>query len=83
MGESPVITQSGHAPKVQLGCGTLLLIALIVMIFSGRGSERELKREIQELNAKIDRLEQKIDALGAESDVSPTEPDVVREAAPP
>ena len=83
MEENAVATQSGHAPKVQLGCGTLLLIALIVMIFSGRGSNRELKGEIEELNTKIDRLEQKIDALSAESDAEPARAEVAGEAAPP
>lgn len=54
--------------KVQLGCGTLIVIAIIVMIFSGdRGSSR-LRADIQELNHKIDRLESKIDSLSKQLD---------------
>ena len=35
--------------RVQLGCGTLIIIALIVMIFSGRSNMDELKGNVQEL----------------------------------
>ena len=50
--------------KVQLGCGTLMIIALIVMIFSGGSAYRiHLQNRVDELNQKIDRLEQKIDKL--------------------
>lgn len=56
-----------QTPKVQLGCGTLILIAIIVIIFSDRGEDRKLRRSIEELNAKVDRLEKKIDALGAQA----------------
>jgi cell division protein FtsL len=51
--------------KAQLGCGTLIVIAIIVMIFSGGRDSSKLKREVRELNQKIDRLERKIDALSA------------------
>ena len=50
---------------VQLGCGTLILIAIIVAIFSGDNSDRKLRKEVGELHEKIDRLERKIDALSA------------------
>ncbi len=53
-----------QTPRVQLGCGTLILIALIVIIFSGRDGRR-LSREVESLHQKIDRLEKKIDALSA------------------
>lgn len=59
--------KSDQSPKVQLGCGTLILIALIVMIFSGRGQQTALQETVQQLNSKLDRLEQKIDALTAAS----------------
>lgn len=55
---------NNQTPKVQLGCGTLILIALIVIIFSDRGDEKKLARAVEELSAKIDRLEKKIDARG-------------------
>jgi outer membrane murein-binding lipoprotein Lpp len=49
--------------KVQLGCGTLIIIAIIVMMFSGGQESKELKESIDALNAKVERLEQKIDEL--------------------
>lgn len=49
--------------KVQLGCGTLIVIGIIVMIFSGDRGSSQLRAEIQPLNQKIDRLESKIDSL--------------------
>ena len=38
-----------NSNRVQLGCGTLIIIALIVMIFSGRSNVDELKGNVQEL----------------------------------
>lgn len=54
--------------KVQLGCGTLIVIALIVMFFSGGRDSDELRRSVDELNAKVDRLEKKIDELSEKAD---------------
>lgn len=51
--------------NVQLGCGTLIVIAIIVMIFSGGRSDKETRKELRDLNRKIDRLEKKIDAISA------------------
>lgn len=59
--------KTDQTPKVQLGCGTLILIALIVLMFSGRGGTQKLQSTIDELNAKVDRLEKKIDALAPHS----------------
>lgn len=43
------------------GCGTLILIAIIVAMFSRGGADdiRELRKDIQSLEQKIDRLEVK------------------------
>ena len=49
--------------KVQLGFGTLIIIGLIVMFFSGGRDSEQLRNRVGELNQKIDRLEQKIDKL--------------------
>lgn len=49
--------------SVQLGCGTLIIIALIVMFFSGSRDTKEMRSQLDALNRKIERLEQKIDAL--------------------
>ncbi len=47
-----------------LGCGTLIIIAIIVAIFSRGGADdiSELRKEIQSLQQKIDRIEVKLDA---------------------
>ena len=49
--------------KVQLGCGTLIIIAIIVMLFSGGNDSRKLRSQLDDLNRKVDRLEKKIDEL--------------------
>jgi cell division protein FtsL len=48
--------------RVQLGCGTLIIIA----IFSGRDDLGKVQRELEDMNRKVDRLEQKLDALSQE-----------------
>jgi hypothetical protein len=48
---------------VQLGCGTLIIIAIIVMIFSGGDDRKKLQRELEAMNQKVDRLEKKLDEL--------------------
>ncbi len=52
-----------NSNRVQLGCGTLVIIALIVMIFSGRSNDNELKRNVQELTKQVLVLQGKVDAL--------------------
>ena len=49
--------------KVQLGFGSLIIIGLIVMFFSGGRDSEQLRNRVDALNQKIDRLEQKIDKL--------------------
>lgn len=46
---------------VSLGCGTLILIALIVLIF-GRGGDDELKKKIQTLTTEVKQMHQAVDA---------------------
>lgn len=48
---------------VNLGCGTLILIALIVLIFSSRPDSEThgIKTEIQQLQSKIGALQHSID----------------------
>ena len=50
-------------PKVELGCTSLVIIAVIVLIFSEGNNTRGLKKQIDQLSAKIERLEKKIDEL--------------------
>jgi hypothetical protein len=47
--------------QANLGCGTLILIAVIVLIFSGRGTG-EIKDEVKQLRQTVAGLEAKIDA---------------------
>jgi hypothetical protein len=63
--ESNSVTVRSNENKVQLGCGTLIIIALIVMIFSGGRDSDDLHREIEKLQQTVDRLEQKVDELNA------------------
>jgi|LakMenE18May11ns_1017448.scaffolds.fasta_scaffold8949337_2 hypothetical protein len=41
--------------EVSLGCGTLILIALIVLIF-GRGGTDDMERELKGLRAEVNEL---------------------------
>lgn len=63
-------------PNVSLGCGTLILIAIIVAMFSRGGDQsdaiRALQKEIQVLETKIDQIGQQ-PALPAEA-FSPSQP---------
>jgi outer membrane murein-binding lipoprotein Lpp len=59
-------TRSGSAGvRTSLGCGTLILIAIIVLLFSGRSEIDELQTEIRDLRTQVERLEAKIDSLNA------------------
>jgi hypothetical protein len=52
-----------NSDRVQLGCGTLIIIALIVMVFSGRSNVDELKGNVRELTKQVVVLQGKVDAL--------------------
>ena len=55
---------SGHLVKgqeVSLGCGTLILIALIVLIF-GRGGAGDLEREVRGLRSEVGELKKAVEA---------------------
>lgn len=54
---SPLVAGQG----VSLGCGSLILIALIVLIF-GRGNTSELEREVRSLRSEIGDLKKSIEA---------------------
>jgi hypothetical protein len=49
-------------PKVQLGCGTLILIAVIVAVFSQCG----LREELHSIQDRLDRIERAL-APGSET----------------
>ena len=49
--------------EVSLGCGTLILIALIVMFFSNRGDDNDLlEREVRELKTEVKALKSSVDS---------------------
>jgi cell division protein FtsB len=48
--------------SVQLGCGTLLIILLIVIFFGNRGLD-DLGNRLTKLDAKVDVLQQEIQGL--------------------
>jgi hypothetical protein len=54
---------STQQSSAQLGCGTLILIAIIVSLFSGRGDLKEVRDEVSALRDQVTRLEAKIDSL--------------------
>jgi hypothetical protein len=54
--------------KASLGCGTLILIALIVMIFSHGGDDKKLRSEISGLRTEIQNLSTKVGAAPAGMD---------------
>jgi hypothetical protein len=67
---------------VHLGCGTLIIIALIVIFFSGGTDTKKLRDQVDNLNQKFDRLEKKIDALSEKFSRQPL-PDLKPMEKPP
>jgi peptidoglycan hydrolase CwlO-like protein len=64
--------------KVSLGCGTLILIALIVLIFGNMG-EDNVSGKINELDAKIQSLESVIKGQTAQIEQLQTSIDGLRQ----
>jgi Sec-independent protein translocase protein TatA len=54
------MADENRTQQVSLGCGTLILIALIVLIFSGRIPEN-LDRDIKALRTDVQELKKSID----------------------
>lgn len=59
------MADSQSVQKVQLGCGTLILIALIVLFFSNGGLNRrvdtsQLESDVQQLRSEVRELKQTI-----------------------
>jgi hypothetical protein len=69
----PIPPASGKPPRVHLaegqevslGCGTLILIALIVLIF-GRGGSGEIERELQRLRTSVDEMKKSVEEQSAQ-----------------
>jgi hypothetical protein len=71
MADQPARPESSGV-RASLGCGTLILIAIIVALFSGRSQVEDLKTEVHDLRMQIERLEAKIDSLNTRLSVSQT-----------
>lgn len=49
------MTENNQSQQVSLGCGTLILIALIVIFFSNQGVD-DLEREVRRLRSEVAEL---------------------------
>jgi hypothetical protein len=56
----PMTTSGDRNLTVSLGCGTLIIIALIVMFFT-RGSTKDLERDVKELRTEVGALKKTIE----------------------
>jgi hypothetical protein len=67
------MSDGNRSDQVTLGCGSLILIALIVIIFSGSGDKevakdvKELRSEVQSLKTEIQGLKQSVDDLKSQA----------------
>jgi type II secretory pathway component PulM len=48
---------------VSLGCGSLILIAILFIIFGRSGSQKHLERDLDRLRTQVTQLQSSIDAL--------------------
>ena len=46
--------------KASLGCGTLILIAIIVMLFGGKDDHEKLEKKIDALTKEVQELREEI-----------------------
>jgi hypothetical protein len=72
-GEHFMSDQQPNRDPASLGCGTLIIIALIVMFFSGGRDTKEMRTQLEAMNQKLDRLEKKVDELAAKVTQEPAE----------
>jgi hypothetical protein len=79
--QPPPAAPAGN-PQVQLGIGTLIIIALIVTMCSGKGETEKLRKDTAELKQQIGEVNRKLDALIAKDAAAPGG-DVETPEAPP
>ena len=60
-----VLNMGDRDQKVSLGCGTLILIAIIVMIFSSR-DDNDVERELRQLKSEVQQLKSAVEAQTSE-----------------
>ena len=68
--------------SVQLGIGTLIVIALIVTMCSGKGEVEKIRKDTAELKQQVGEINRKLDALIQQESGTPAA-DVEAAAAPP
>jgi predicted phosphoadenosine phosphosulfate sulfurtransferase len=66
------VSEKANDNRVHLGCGTLIIIAIIVMLFSGGKDSTKLRNQLEDVNRKIDRLEKKVDDLSLQLSRKPS-----------
>jgi hypothetical protein len=71
------MSEETNNQTANLGCGTFIIIALIVAIFSSRGDSEQLRESVDDLSDKVVRLEHKIDLLSKQ--VAEKQPSVALE----
>jgi outer membrane murein-binding lipoprotein Lpp len=70
--------QQGSAPvagnqQVQLGIGTLIIIALIVSMCSGRSETQKVQKDTAELKQQVGEINRKLDALVSKDAAAPAD----------
>ncbi len=64
--------QAGNQ-SVQLGVGTLIIIAIIVTTCSGRGEVDRLQHDTTEIKRQLAEINKKLDSLASKSTAAPVE----------
>lgn len=62
------MAEENRAQRATLGCGTLILIALIVMFFSKPG-DRDIERELRGVRSELQALKDAVNGLTAKMTV--------------
>jgi hypothetical protein len=68
--KEPVPTPVNNS--VQLGVGTLIIVALIVTMCPGRGELKEVQKDTAELKRQLKVIDSKLDALAPNADTTPS-----------
>ena len=55
------MTKDNRTQQVGLGCGTLIVIALIVWFFGNRGTD-DVQKEVQALREQVTKLQESVEA---------------------
>lgn len=63
--ERPPVVRLVKGQEVSLGCGTLVFIAIIVLIFGGRGVGN-LESQVRSLRTEVGELKKAVEALTSE-----------------